>query len=299
MLYKLAASRLDKEIDKAIKSKDYNKALSMIKTVYGDEAAKKHVLELESTIGNNFKRALLASSEIPLKNNKSLRDDILSNYKPVMRKLYKMKNFNARKPYDQLSEDERFLILRNYKKARKNIPEKRLNYALKHGIDPEKEVYISHGGTKEHLEGFLKRGRGAVRDSNGYNITKGIWTHVSDYEPGWASGGERWYAEHASNRTGGTPFRLIGKIKAKYLKQVPKDYEAMLPVEHRDKVKIVSLHPLRTDNVKEAVKHYRRKEVLSLSKALRKISPEKYSTNSGLANKIQQVSGKWLSRLKR
>lgn len=268
MIYKIAASRLDREIANAIKKAEYKRAIKMIKKVYGNEAGRKANIDLINNPNvSHFTKLLVAHSAGGIKDNLrqdiQLGKDIMNGYKKPLRDLYKMKDEYsylsiATEPRPDINKRNR-LYRADMLKEKANARKKGLNFATVHNIDPEKEIYISHGGTEEHLEDFFERGRGAVRDISGYGNSKGIWVHPNLNEDFDAfRKRERFYAQKAAIKTGLTPLRFGAKVKAKYLQAAPNSYEAFLPVEHRNKVKILHAErPTELPEMEEAIEYYK------------------------------------------
>jgi hypothetical protein len=94
------------------------------------------------------------------------------------------------------------------------------SWAIAAKYDPEEMVEVSHGGTRQYLEDFLKG------KELGYS-EKGIFVSPRNTDR------DKFYAGRATAVSGGTPAILTGKIKAKHLSANNRNhsYEALLRSE--------------------------------------------------------------------
>jgi len=110
--------------------------------------------------------------------------------------------------------------------------------------DPESYVEITHGGTKQFLNKFKSR------KTTGYSLEKpglGIQVHPGldkFIDKKSIADRTKYYATSAGEGMGGTPARLTGRIKAKYLQAANNTYEAGLTqanLKHVKDLKIIEI----------------------------------------------------------
>ena len=239
-LIKIAISRFDAEIAKM----PARKAVEVIRRVYGD--AIPGVMGYEQT--PEQKKLLALSSvkqNVTPEHFNEYADEMKNLYKKPLRKALKQKKSNLSydyhrdKPLSEYNKKNISWMLKG-KKARKML--KPLPG------DPEEEIYITHGGTIEHLERLMDRRAGGV-SMNGtlqkqpLKTAKGIWVHPGNHR-GISTGFEGqpgdFYAQKATGNTGLTPIRIKGKIKRKYVSRTGGD-EGFVPQEHMHHLKITGI----------------------------------------------------------
>lgn len=258
-LEKIAISRLDAEIAKM----PAEKAVNVIRRIYGDAisgiGAFKHTPE---------QRKLLALSTIkenvaPEHFNEYAKE-MKGLYKKPLRKALKTKrgnmsyDYHRDEPLSQISKENRRWMLEG-KKNRKVL--KPLEG------DPEEEIYVTHGGSKEHIERLIDRRAGgvsmnAVSVKNPSKTLRGIWAHSGDSRgvmSGFEDDAGDYYAHRGSSYSGLTPARMLGKIKRKYVLHAGGE-ESFIPQENMKHLKLVSItkrpptfdqHDARTANIGE------------------------------------------------
>lgn len=238
-LIKIAISRFDAEIAKM----PARKAVEAIRRVYGDAIS--GVMGYKQT---PEQKKLLALSSIKQnvtpKRFNEYADEMKGLYKKPLRKTLKQKrsefsyNYHRDKPLSEYDKRDISWMLKG-KKARqvlKPLPG-----------DPEEEIYITHGGTMEHLERLTDRNAGGVA-MNGVlpeqpsKTAKGIWVHHGT-EKGVKTGfgqPDDYYAHRAAGHSGLTPVRIRGKIKRKYVAHTGGD-ESFIPQEHMHHLRITGI----------------------------------------------------------
>ena len=223
---KLAKARWFGHLRGLLKSRQVAKSEAMIsrltsgKAYPGNFRKLQNTLNLRATVGSGgIKNKMVSTGDGVLK----LTDEGIIN--ATKRSSREMQNKIIHDPLLK-SRSSRNQMTRNKRDAAAEAaaPKKMAN------LHPEQEVEILHGGTSSYAKSFSSgQAKGVATEGV---AGSGIWVHPAKDKAAVGSllkgGRHQTYQDLAVMRYGSTPGTLSGTVKAKHLKGVPNDYEAVL-----------------------------------------------------------------------